>query len=310
MVDVNHDDDAPLRFRRVHQLLGQTGTPGLAEHVFQEDILLACAHEPSSLAEAQEQSCWREAMQAEMASIEGNSTWVLVDPPERQKPISLKWVFKVKRDAAGNILKHKVRLVAKGYIQRQGIDFEEVFASVARLETVRLLLAHTAGEGWSVHHMDVKFTFLNGELQEVVYIQQPPGYEVDGQRHKVLRLVKALYDLRQAPRAWYAKLDASLIALGFNRSTSEHVVYFRGAGEHRLIVGVYVDDLIIIGGNHKDLEQFKEEMKVTFQTSDLRLLNFYLGLEVNQTPGGITISQSVYAVKILEAVGMAGCNPS
>jgi hypothetical protein len=230
-------------------------------------------------------------MQVEMDAIEANGTSVLVDPlARRQRPIGLKWVFKVKRNAAGNIVKHKARLVAKGYIQRQGIDFDKVFALVARLESVRLLLAHATGKGWTVHHMDVKSAFLNGELQEEVYVQQPPGFEVEGQRHKVLRLVKALYGLRQALRAWYAKLDSSLIALGFHRSTSEHVVYFRGAGKHRLIVGVYVDDLIITGGDHKELEQFKEQMKATFQMSDLGLLKYYLGLEVNQTPSDITIS--------------------
>jgi 6-phosphofructokinase len=110
-------------------------------------------------------------MQVEMDAIEANGTSVLVDPlARRQRPIGLKWVFKVKRNAAGNIVKHKARLVAKGYIQRQGIDFDKVFALVARLESVRLLLAHAAGEGWTVHHMDVKSAFLNGELQEEVYV--------------------------------------------------------------------------------------------------------------------------------------------
>ena len=119
-------------------------------------MLLACDEEPASVEEAQKCECWRQAMVDEMMSIEANGTWELVDPPPRQRPIGLKWVFKTKRDAAGNISKHKARLVAKGYVQRQGIDFDEVFALVARLESVRLLLAHAASEGWLVHHMDVK----------------------------------------------------------------------------------------------------------------------------------------------------------
>lgn len=132
--------------------------------------------------------------------------------------------------------------------------------------------------------MDVKSAFLNGELLEEVYVQQPPGFVLKGQEGKVLHLVKALYGLRQAPRAWYAKLDSSLLALGFQRSSSEHAVYYRGSGARRLVVGVYVDDLVITGGNQGDIDEFKVQMKGTFQMSDLGLLHYYLGLEVNQ-PG-------------------------
>lgn len=193
------------------------------------------------------------------------------------KPIGLKWVFKTKRDEAGLIRKYKGRLIAKGYVQRQGIDFDEVFAPVARLESVRLLLACAAAEGWQVHYMDVKSAFLNGELLEDVYVEQPPGFVKKGQEHKVLHLSKALYGLRQAPRAWYSKLDASLVKLGFTRSSSEHAVYLRGQGASRLIVGVYVDDLVITGGNQQDIDKFKLEMKSTFKMSDLGLLKYYLG---------------------------------
>jgi len=140
---------------------------------------------------------------------------VLVELPLHARPIGLKWVYKTKKDAAGVITKHKARLVAKGYVQRQGVDFDEVFAPVARLESVRLLLAHAASEGWAVHHMDVKSAFLNGDLQEEVYVEQPPGFVLKGHERKVLHLVKALYGLRQAPRTWYSKLDESLINLGF-----------------------------------------------------------------------------------------------
>ncbi|KAF0899665.1 hypothetical protein E2562_021364 [Oryza meyeriana var. granulata] len=121
------------------------------------------------------------------------------------------WVYKVKKNAAGEAIKHKARLVAKGYVQQPGVDFDEVFVPVARIESVRLLLALAAQEGWPVHHMDVKSAFLNGELVEEVYIRQPPGFTVVGHENKVLRLDKALYGLRQAPRAWNAKLDETLL---------------------------------------------------------------------------------------------------
>jgi hypothetical protein len=158
--------------------------------------------------------------------------------------------------------------------------------------------------------MDVKTAFLNGELLEDVYVEQPPGFVLKGQEKKVLHLIKALYGLRQTPRAWYSKLDESLIKLGFLRTTSEHAVYFQGTGSHRLIVGVYVDDLVITGGDPQDIDLFKKEMKATFKMSDLGLLHYYLGLEVTQGNDGITICQSAYAAKILESAGLIGCNPS
>jgi len=135
-------------------------------------------------------------MLEEMAAVEENRTWELVDPPAGCRPIGLKWVFKVKRNERGEVVRHKARLVAKGFVQREGIDFEEVFAPVARMESVRLLLALAAVRCWKVHHLDVKSAFLNGELAEEVYVQQPPGFVITGEEHRVLRLRKALYGLR------------------------------------------------------------------------------------------------------------------
>lgn len=158
----------------------------------------------------------------EITAIEENATWELVDLPPGHRPIGLKWVFKLKKDAAGNIVKRKARLVTKGYVQRQGVDFEEVFAPVARLESVRLIISLAAHEGWSVHHMDVKSAFLNGELKEKVYVAQPPSFIADGAEGKVYRLDKVLYGLRQAPRAWNTKVDQCLDQLGFEKSKIEH----------------------------------------------------------------------------------------
>jgi len=134
-------------------------------------------------------------MMEEMASIEQNKTWKLVNLPHGHRPIGLKWVFKVKRDETGAIVKHKARLVAKGYVQQEGVDFDEVFAPVARMESIRMLLAVAAQEGWLVHHMDVKSAFLSGELKEEVYVRQPPGFVTVGHEGKVLKLQKALYGL-------------------------------------------------------------------------------------------------------------------
>jgi hypothetical protein len=157
--------------------------------------------------------------------------------------------------------------------------------------------------------MDVKTAFLNGELLEEVYVEQPPGFVVDGEESKVMRLQKALYGLRQAPRAWNAKLDASLLSLGFVRSRADHAVYRRGGGEGLLLVGVYVDDLIITGATLKEVTKFKQEMTRLFQMSDLGELNFYLGIAVQQRAGLITLQQTAYAKKLLQRAGMEDCNP-
>jgi hypothetical protein len=271
-------------------------------------LCLAAAEEPASVEHALGDASWRGAMEEEMKSIHDNNTWEMTTLPAGHRAIGLKWVFKVKKDPAGRVIKHKARLVAKGYSQRQGIDFDEVYAPVARLETVRLLLALAAHSGWQVHHMDVKSAFLNGDLAEEVYVHQPPGY-IDGKNsNHVLKLHKALYGLRQAPRAWNAKLHDSLQTLGFQRCPSEYALYRRGDADSFLLVGVYVDDLVITGSNSVDIKLFKEQMHKLFRMSDLGLLSYYLGIEVEQKDDCITLCQSSYAVKILETAGMQDCN--
>lgn len=168
---------------------------------------------------------WQKAMQSEISSIEKNKTWELTTLPRGHKAIDLKWVFKVKKDQNGEVIKHKACLVAKGYVQRQGVDYDEVFAPVTRLEIVRLLLALAAQQNWEVHHLDVKSVFLNGILLEEVYVRQPKGFVQKGHEDKVYKLLKALYGLRQAPRAWYSRLNQYLLRLGFVKCTYEHAVY-------------------------------------------------------------------------------------
>lgn len=220
----------------------------------------------------------------------------------------MKWVFKLKRDTDGKIVKHKARLVAKGYVQKQGIDFDEVFAPVTRLETVRLLLALAAKNGWEVHHLDVKSAFLNGDLQETVYVSQPEGFVKKNKEHLVYQLVKALYGLRQAPRAWYAKLSKCLENLGFTKCPYEHAVYTKREGNETLIVGVYVDDLLITGASVSNINRFKKQMGEEFDMSDLGRLSYYLGIEVDQGDECIELRQTAYARKLLEKAGMRDCN--
>jgi hypothetical protein len=280
------DGGEPHRYRRMSDLLGPGNTaPGLAER-----LLLTTAEEPSSVGEALQEASWSRAMVEELAAVEENETWSLVDLPSGHKPIGLKWVYKAKKNEKGHVVKFKARIVAKGYVQKEGVDFDEVFAPVARLDSVRLLLAVAAQQSWEVHHLDVKSAFLNGEIKEEVYVSQPPGFVKHGSEGKVLRLNKVLYGLRQAPQAWNAKLDQSLVALGFVKCPSEHVVYTREKDGERLLLGVYVDDLIVTGTAAQAIVVFKKEMMNLFKMSDLGLLSYYIGIKVCQEPGRIQLS--------------------
>jgi hypothetical protein len=219
-------------------------------------------------------------------------------------------VFKLKGNAKGEAVKYKARLVTKGYVQKKGIDYEEVFAPVARLrlETVRLMLAMAANRGWEIHHLDVKTAFLNAELIKDVYVTQPEGFVKEGQEQMVSKLRKALYGLKQAPRAWNVKLDSSLKKLGFQKCVTEPAVYTRGKGLSKVILGVYVDDLIVIGGDPREIGVFKQQITSEFEMSDLGMLSFYLGIVVEQRKDYITIKQTGYAKKVLDQFGMADCN--
>ncbi|KAK9059981.1 hypothetical protein SSX86_020685 [Deinandra increscens subsp. villosa] len=277
-----------------------------AEH--QAELMLAQEEEPITFEEAVKHDEWKFAMKEELESIEKNRTWTLVDPPKGCHPIGLKWVFKIKRNATGEVTKYKARLVAKGYVQQMGIDYEEAFAPVARIETIRLILAHAAKMGWSVFHLDVKAAFLHGELQEVVYVKQPQGSIKKGSERKVYRLSKALYGLKQAPRAWNLKLNQVLKGLGFKRCQLEQAVYTRKTGNSMLIIAVYVDDLLVAGTDQKEVDQFKRQMQVNFEMTDMGLLCYYLGIEVQQRKDGIVLKQAAYAKKVVELAGLKGCN--
>ena len=273
-----------------------------------EDVLLYLNNEPRNFEEAKNSKEWTRACEDEIESIEKNRTWELVELPLGAKAIGLKWVFKIKRNADGSINKFKARLVAKGYVQQYGVDFEEVFAPVARLETIRLLISLAATNGWEIHHLDVKTAFLHGELKEIVYVSQPEGFEKKGYEKKVYRLNKALYGLRQAPRAWNNKLNQILMELGFSKCTKEPSVYRKTVKGDLLVVAVYVDDLFVTGTSKKLINDFKKGMASKFDMSDLGRLTYYLGMEVVQDDQGITLDQSQYAKKILENAGMDKCN--
>jgi len=193
----------------------------------------------------------------------------------------VKWVFKVKKNAKGEVERFKARLVAKGYSQRPGIDYGEVFAPVARLETIRMIISLAAQKKWRIYQMNVKSTFLNGILKEEVYVEQPMGYVVKGQEDKVLKLKKALYGLKQAPRAWNSRIDKYFQENGFAKCPHEYALYakVRENGDI-LLVCIYVDDLIFTGSNSSMFGEFKKAMTREFEMTDIGLMSYYLDIEI------------------------------
>ncbi|CAH9135713.1 unnamed protein product [Cuscuta epithymum] len=276
------------------------------------DVYARCnlsLHEPTSTDEALEIEVWRHAMQDEISAIEKNETWKLVNLPTEKKAIGVRWIYRTKLNPDGTVSKYKARLVVKGYAQNPGVDYFETFSPVARMETIRLLLSLAAQQGWKVCQLDVKSAFLNGFLQEDIYVEQPEGYVVAGSESKVYKLNKALYGLKQAPRSWYDRLDACLIEMEFEKSKNEATLYVKELNQDILIVSVYVDDLLITGSSIKMIDQFKSEMKKKFDMSDLGLMSYFLGLEVVQMDCGILIHQRKFATEVLKKFAMSECKP-
>ncbi|BBG98549.1 ADP glucose pyrophosphorylase large subunit 1 [Prunus dulcis] len=266
--------------------------------------------DPVTFQQAHKETKWQRAMDEEISSIERNNTWELTDLPKGQKSIGVKWVYKMKLNKEGGVDKYKARLVAKGYKQKYGIDYKEVFAPVARMDTIRLVLSLAAQNSWPIFQLDVKSAFLHGNLQEQVYVDQPPGYVQPGKEGKVYKLRKALYGLKQAPRAWYSRIDAYFAKEGFQKCPYEHTLFTKiGADGKILIVCLYVDDLIYTGNDMTMFDVFKKSMMAEFEMSDLGLMYYFLGIEVEQSPAENFISQKKYVHTILDRFQMLNCNP-
>lgn len=243
-------------------------------------------------------------MDEEMASLKANKTWELVELPPGAKAIPAKWVYKIKRDEHGNIERYKARLVAKGFMQREGIDYTEVFAPVSKHTTLRALLAKVAEEGLVLHQLDVKTAFLNGDLEEEIYMVQPKGYE-EGGRDTVCRLHKALYGLKQAPRAWYNKLRTELKSMDFEASDADSGLYFLHTENGTIWLLVYVDDILITGGTEEEVESVKAKIGEKFNVRDLGKSHRFLGMEIkyNKELGELKLSQEHMVKELVEKYG-------
>ncbi|GJR71148.1 retrovirus-related pol polyprotein from transposon TNT 1-94 [Tanacetum coccineum] len=264
--------------------------------------------EPKNYKDALTQACWIEAMQEELHEFERLEVWELVPPPDKAFVITLKWIYKVKLDELGGILKNKARLVARGYRQEEGIDFEESFAPVARLEAIRIFLAFAAHMNMVVYQMDVKTAFLNGNLREEVYVSQPDGFVDPDKPNYVYKLKKALYGLKQAPRAWYDMLSSFLISNDFSKGSVDPTLFIRREGKELLLVQIYVDDIIFAASTPELCDLFAKIMCSKFKMSMMGKISFFLGLQISQSPRGIFINQSKYALESLKKYGFESCD--
>ncbi|GJS65073.1 retrovirus-related pol polyprotein from transposon TNT 1-94 [Tanacetum coccineum] len=280
-------DPPPLNIHSTHQTLTQL-TNFQTRHQLEIDgemcmfALTVSRIEPKNIKEAMADSAWIESIQEELHQCD--------------------------RLDENTVIRNKSRLMAKGYAQKEGIDFEESFAPVARLEAVRLFIAYAAHKSFTVYQMDVKTSFLYGPLKEEVYVNQPDGFVDPYHPDKVYRLKKALYGLKQAPRAWYDELSNFLVSNGFSKGSIDPTLFITKHGEDILLVQIYVDDIIFGSTNPKLSKRFGKLMHSKFDMSMMGELKFFLGIQIHQSPRGIFINQAKYAQEILKKHGMTSCD--
>nr|KAJ0190715.1 hypothetical protein LSAT_V11C800406370 [Lactuca sativa] len=242
---------------------------------------------------------WKEAINDEMDSIMGNGTWELADLPKGRRPIGSKWIFKKKYHPDGSIFAYKARLLAKGYRQREGIDYFDTYAPVARISSIRTLIAISALKGLYIHQMDVKTTFLNGYLKEEIYLEQHERFIIPRQENKVCRLVKSLYGLKKAPKQWHERFDTTVTAFGFQHNSADRCIYFKHTSDYIVVICLYVDDMLIIGTHLEGILETKKYLSSNFKMKDLGEVDTILGIKVKRTGGQISLSQSHYIEKIM-----------
>ncbi|GJT14178.1 retrovirus-related pol polyprotein from transposon TNT 1-94 [Tanacetum coccineum] len=265
--------------------------------------------EPKNVNEALGDESWIVAMQEELNQFVANDVWELVPQPRNMTIIGTKWVFRNKLDENGIVSRNKARLVAQGYNQQEGIDYDETYAPVARLESIRILLAYACALDFKLFQMDVKSAFLNGFINEEVYVAQPSGFIDFKKPDHVYKLKKALYGLKQAPKAWYDRLKAFLIKHEYKMGMVDNTLFTKKKSSNLIIVQIYVDD-IIFGSTCQDMcDEFAKIMHDEFEMSMMGELNFFLGLQIKQMEDGIFFNQSKYIKEMLKKFGLEDSKP-
>lgn len=251
-------------------------------------------------------------MQSEYNSLMENNSWTLVSRPKDAKILKCKWVYRIKRNQDGSVNKYKARLVARGDQQREGIDFDEVFAPVARLETIRTLLATSVVKGMYIHQLDVVTAYVQGDLNEDIYMIQPETFQDQNNLEKVCKLNRPLYGLKQAGREWYKKLNNCLLEIGFRNTAINPCTYADSDKTRDTIILVYVDDLLIASADLSNIENIKIKLKQNFKMKDLGNVRDVLGMRVERKGdvGNIKLTQRLYIENVLKRFGMKDCNPT
>jgi hypothetical protein len=268
---------------------------------FCEHYSFVSSIEPFRVEEALQDPNWVLAMQEELNNLKRNKVWSLVPRP-KQNVVGTKWVFRNKQDEHVVVIRNKARLVAKGYAQVAGLDFEETFAPVSRLESIRILLAYAAHHSFKLFQMDMKSAFPNGPIKEEVYVEQPPGFEDDRYPDHVYKLSKALYELKQAPRAWYECLRDFLITNAFKVGKADPTLFTKTCNGDIFVCQIYVDDIIFGSTNQKSCEEFSRLMMQKFEMSMMGELNYFLGFQMKQLKEGTFISS-----RFSQAIWDEGC---
>ena len=278
-----------------------------------EYVVNTLEEDPSNLKEALsslDADLWQEAINDEMDSLQSNDTWHLTELPPGCKPIGCKWILKKKLKPDGTVDKYKARLVAKGFRQRENIDFFDTYSPVTRITSIRVLISLAAVYNLIVHQMDVKTAFLNGELEEEIYMEQPEGFVVHGQESKVCKLDKSLYGLKQAPKQWHEKFDNLMITNEFKVNESDKCIYYKYDKNICTIICLYVDDLLIFGSNIPAINSVKSLLSNNFDMKDLGEADVILGIKITRSDKGISLDQSHYVEKILRKYNYIDCKPA
>ena len=275
--------------------------------------LLARANDPEpyepktykQAVDSREENDWRRAMQEEIDSINENETWILTSLPPDRKALRGKWVYKIKRGPAGEILRYKARWVVRGFEQREGIDYNETFASVVKPMSYKAIFAIAAANDWEIHQMDVKTAFLYGRVDEEIYVEQPTGLD-DGST-RVCKLKKALYGLKQSSRIWYETITTFFKSHEFVPVNADLSVFVKEG----VIVAIYVDDLIITGSSSSEIQRVKKLLSDEFSMVDLGPINYYLGMTITRDRANriLRLGQQAYLEKVLRDHGMWDTNP-
>ncbi|KAL4016333.1 hypothetical protein IC575_023981 [Cucumis melo] len=249
---------------------------------------------------------WIKAMNLELEFMYFNSVWDLVDQPDGVKPIGCKWIYKRKRGADGKVQTFKARLVAKGYTQVEGVDYEETFSPVAMLKSIRILLSIAAYFDYEIWQMDVKTAFLNGNLEETIYMQQPEGFIIPGQEQKICKLNRSIYGLKQASRSWNIRFDTAIKSYGFDQIVDEPCVYKRIINKSVAFLVLYVDDILLIGNDIGLLTDIKQWLATQFQMKDLGEAQFVLGIQIfrDRKNKMLALSRASYIDKIVVKYSM------